>query len=44
MAIGLITYNDTSRQEDVVDLVTNIDFTSTPFLSSIGESTASNTL
>lgn len=44
MPIGLITYNDVSRQEDVVDLVTNIDFTSTPFLSSIGESMATNTL
>ena len=44
MAIGLITYNDTSRMEDVVDLVSNIDFTSTPFLSSIGESVAYNTL
>ena len=45
MPIGLITYTDTgSRMEDVVDLVTNIDFTSTPFLSSLGEGTASNTL
>lgn len=44
MSIGLITYNDASRMEDVVDLITNVDFTSTPFLSSIGESTAMNTL
>src|SRR5438874_479519 len=41
--IGLITYNDTGRQEDVVDLVTNVDYTSTPFLSRIGESVATNT-
>lgn len=41
--IGLITYNDVSRQEDVVDLITNVDYTSTPFLSRIGESAASNT-
>lgn len=45
MAIGLITYQDTAtRPEDVTDLVTNVDFKSTPFISSIGESTASNTL
>lgn len=43
MAIGLITYNDTSRQEDVIDLVTNVDYRSTPFLSRIGESMATNT-
>lgn len=43
MAIGLVTYQDNSRQEDVADLITNVDFKSTPFLSSIGESMASNT-
>lgn len=43
MAIGLYTGMDTSRQEDVVDLVVNVDYTSTPFLSRIGESTATNT-
>lgn len=43
MAIGLITYNDTSRQEDVIDLVTNVDYRSTPFMSRIGESMATNT-
>lgn len=43
MAIGLITYGDTSRQEDVVDLITNVDFKSTPLLSRIGESVATNT-
>lgn len=44
MAIGLITYNDTTRKEDVVDLITNVDFQSTPFISRIGESVAMNTL
>lgn len=44
MAIGLITYDDTTRKEDVVDLVTNVDFKSTPFISRIGRGTASNTL
>lgn len=43
MPIGLITYMDTSRQEDVVDLITNVDFKSTPFISRIGESVATNT-
>lgn len=44
MAIGLITHQDTTRPEDVNELITNLDFTSTPFLSNIGESTAQNTL
>lgn len=45
MAIGLITYQDTAtRPEDVTDLITNVDFKSTPFMSSIGESVATNTL
>ena len=45
MAIGLITYQDTTtRPEDVTDLITNVDFKSTPFMSSIGESVATNTL
>lgn len=44
MAIGLITHMDTTRPEDVNEIITNLDFTSTPFLSSIGEATASNTL
>jgi hypothetical protein len=43
MAIGLITYNDVSRHEDVADLITNVDFKSTPFISRIGESVATNT-
>lgn len=44
MAIGLITHMDTTRPEDVNGVITNLDFTSTPFLSAIGESTAMNTL
>lgn len=43
MAIGLISYNDNTRHEDVVDLITNVDFKSTPFVSRIGESVATNT-
>ena len=44
MAIGLITHMDTTRKEDVVDLVTNVDFKSTPFISMLEEGTAFNTL
>lgn len=43
MAIGLQTYPDSTRHEDVVDLVTNVDYKSTPFISRIGESVATNT-
>lgn len=44
MAIGLITYQDASRAEDVVDLITNVDYKNTPLLSGLGESVAQNTL
>ena len=44
MAIGLITLNDQTMVEDVTDLVTNVDYESTPFYSSIGTAEASNTL
>lgn len=46
MTIGLWTGNDQgqSMAEDVKDLITNVDYESTPFYSSIGESTATNTL
>lgn len=44
MAIGLITHMDTTRVEDVTDLITNVDYESTPFYSSIGTATAVNTL
>lgn len=43
MAIGLITHMDTTRPEDVKAEITNLDFTSTPFLSAIGEAVAMNT-
>lgn len=44
MAIGLITYSpDNTRHEDVNDLVINVDYKSTPFISHIGESVAMNT-
>jgi hypothetical protein len=44
MAIGLITHMDTTRPEDVNGFINNLDYTSTPFLSAIGESKATNTL
>lgn len=44
MAIGLITHMDTTRPEDVNAVITNLDFASTPFMSNIAESSASNTL
>lgn len=44
MAIGLVTHMDTTRPEDVNVVITNLDYTSTPFLNAIGESTALNTL
>lgn len=37
MAIGLITYMDASRREDLVDVVTNISPQETPLLSGLGE-------
>lgn len=46
MAIGLITSNDAgiTMQEDIVDAIYNVDYKSTPFVSRIGESVATNTL
>lgn len=45
MAIGLATFSpDASMQEDVVDAIYNVDYKSTPFISRIGESVATNTL
>ena len=44
MAIGLITPMDTTRKEDVVDLITNVAYKTTPFYSGLAESTATNTL
>lgn len=46
MPIGLWTGPDQGQSmvEDVKDLITNVDYESTPFYSSIGESEATNTL
>lgn len=46
MPIGLFTGQDQGKTmvEDVKDLITNIDYESTPFYSAIGESRADNTL
>lgn len=45
MAIGLITYMDSVRKEDVVDVVTNISPGETPLLTGLSESAdAQNTL
>lgn len=44
MPIGLITHQDASRAEDVVDLITNVDYKNTPLYSGLAESTAQNTL
>lgn len=35
MAIGLITYDDTSRREDLIDVVTNVSPKETPLLSGL---------
>jgi hypothetical protein len=46
MAIGLISDMSQGQtlQEDVVDAIYNVDYRATPFMSSIGESVATNTL
>lgn len=44
MPIGLITVNDQTMVEDVTDLITNVDYESTPFYSALAEATATNTL
>lgn len=44
MAIGLISLNDQTMVEDVTDLITNVDYESTPFYSALSESQATNTL
>lgn len=46
MPIGLFTGQDAGKTmvEDVKDLITNVDYQSTPFFSSLGESQADNTL
>lgn len=35
MPIGLITYQDASRREDLIDVITNVDYTKTPLLSGL---------
>jgi hypothetical protein len=35
MAIGLITYQDASRREDLTDIITNVDYKNTPLLSGL---------
>lgn len=44
MPIGLISHMDASRAEDVVDLITNVDFKNTPLYSGLSESVATNSL
>lgn len=46
MAIGAITPNDQGKtmQEDVVDAIYNVSYSSTPLIAAIGESVATNTL
>lgn len=44
MAIGAITYDDTTRREDLVDVLTNISPDDTPLLSSFKSVSVSNTL
>lgn len=44
MPIGLVTQGDQTMVEDVTDLITNVDFESTPFYSALAESQATNTL
>lgn len=44
MPIGLYTGMDQTRHEDVVDLITNVSYKSTPFISRIGEGMSMNTL
>lgn len=46
MAIGLISdmAQGSTLQEDIVDAIYNVDYKSTPFMSRIGESVATNTL
>jgi len=45
MAIGLITYQDASRREDLIDVVSNVSPSETPLLSGLPMgSPANNTL
>jgi len=40
----LITYDDVSRREDLLDLIVNVDATEDTLMSDFGTSTANNTL
>lgn len=44
MPIGLITHMDTTRAEDVTDIITNVAYKSTPLYSGLASGTATNTL
>jgi hypothetical protein len=44
MAIGSITYDDTTRREDLVDILVNISPSATPLLSGLQQTSAQNTL
>jgi hypothetical protein len=44
MAIGLVSTNDTSRREDLTDVIKNVDPSETPFLTDSGKSKAANTI
>lgn len=44
MAIGVITYDDAARREDLTDVVTNVSPETTPFLTALGRTKAQNTL
>jgi energy-coupling factor transporter ATP-binding protein EcfA2 len=43
MAVGLITYMDNARREDLLDIIKNVDPFKTPFLSDCGRAKAQNT-
>jgi hypothetical protein len=43
MAIGLQSYQDGVRKDDVLDLITNVDYKNTPLYSGLGTTTAFNT-
>ena len=44
MPIGYITNMQNLRREDLVDYITNVDYTNTPLFSGLGESVAKDTL
>ena len=44
MAFGLKTFQDTVKREDLLDYITNVDYTNTPLYSGLGTATAQNTI